>query len=111
MMPSLIAIEVVFATPQQLWTRHLRLVPGATIAFALEACDWQQTHPEFPIERLVTGVYGKRLPLSYTLHDGDRLEIYRPLSFDPKQSRRRRAIHRQKIRHIKKKVPINDSTI
>lgn len=111
MMPSLITIEMVFATPDQRWTRHLRLTQGATILHALQASDWQQHHPELDIDKLVTGVYGKRLPLSYTLNDGDRLEIYRPLSFDPKQSRRRRAIHRQKIRNIKKKVPINDSTI
>ncbi|WP_195846919.1 RnfH family protein, partial [Bordetella pertussis] len=31
------------------------------------------------------------------LADGDRVEIYRGLSFDPKESRRRRAEHRRAL--------------
>jgi len=37
------------------------------------------------------GIFGKRVSLETRLADGDRVEIYRPLAMDPKESRRRRA--------------------
>jgi putative ubiquitin-RnfH superfamily antitoxin RatB of RatAB toxin-antitoxin module len=36
-------------------------------------------------------VYGRMVGLSAPLHDGDRLELLRPLEVDPKQRRRARA--------------------
>jgi hypothetical protein len=36
------------------------------------------------------GVWGRRVPLETVLRDGDRVEMYRPLQCDPKESRRRR---------------------
>jgi putative ubiquitin-RnfH superfamily antitoxin RatB of RatAB toxin-antitoxin module len=35
-------------------------------------------------------VWGRRCALTQRLNDGDRVEIYRPLSVDPKQARRLR---------------------
>jgi putative ubiquitin-RnfH superfamily antitoxin RatB of RatAB toxin-antitoxin module len=40
-------------------------------------------------------VYGRACAPDHVLQDGDRLEIYRPLDFDPQESRRRRAAHRR----------------
>ncbi len=45
------------------------------------------------------GVYGQRCRDDYILADGDRLELYRPLQFDPKESRRRRAMHKQRVKN------------
>jgi putative ubiquitin-RnfH superfamily antitoxin RatB of RatAB toxin-antitoxin module len=36
------------------------------------------------------GVWGRRVPFDTVLREGDRLELYRPLLCDPKESRRRR---------------------
>ena len=47
-----------------------------------------------PWERGV-GVFGRAVEAGTPLADGDRVEIYRGLSFDPKESRRRRAEHRR----------------
>jgi putative ubiquitin-RnfH superfamily antitoxin RatB of RatAB toxin-antitoxin module len=44
-----------------------------------------------PIAGLEIGVYGRRCEADTPLCDGDRVEIYRPLNFDPMESRRRRA--------------------
>ena len=109
--PPLLGIEVVYAAVDQVWSRQLMLVLGSTLMQALQASGWQQCYPELELKKLATGVYGKRQPANYLLKEGDRVEIYRPLTFDPKQSRRRRAIHRQKNRQIKKKVPVHDATI
>jgi hypothetical protein len=42
-------------------------------------------------EPLDLGVFGRRCAPDTPLRDGDRVEVYRPLSFDPMESRRRRA--------------------
>lgn len=36
------------------------------------------------------GVWGRKVVLDHVLHDGDRLEVYRPLKVDPKRARRER---------------------
>jgi putative ubiquitin-RnfH superfamily antitoxin RatB of RatAB toxin-antitoxin module len=41
------------------------------------------------------GIYAKKKPLDTVLRENDRIEIYRPLVADPKDSRRRRAIKKQ----------------
>jgi uncharacterized protein len=41
------------------------------------------------------GVFGRRVPLTTVLHDGDRVELYRPLIVDPMDARRRRAALRR----------------
>jgi len=41
---------------------------------------------------LGTGVWGKRVPVNHLLLDGNRLELYRPLTVDPKVARRERFV-------------------
>lgn len=36
------------------------------------------------------GVWGRKVAPDHVLHDGDRLEVYRPLKVDPKRARRER---------------------
>jgi putative ubiquitin-RnfH superfamily antitoxin RatB of RatAB toxin-antitoxin module len=42
------------------------------------------------------GIFGKRVKRDAVLKDGDRIEIYRPLIADPKDSRRRRALEKKR---------------
>lgn len=56
------------------------------------------TFPEIDIANARMGIFGQALgtkglnpPESYLLHPGDRVEIYRPLTSDPKDARRKRA--------------------
>ncbi|MGE8659313.1 MAG: RnfH family protein [Achromobacter sp.] len=90
-----IAVSVCYALPGQVWLRELCLPAGATVADALRASGFAQAFPVVqPWERGV-GVFGKAVEAATPLADGDRVEIYRGLSFDPKESRRRRAEHRR----------------
>jgi len=41
---------------------------------------------------LGTGVWGTRVSVSHLLLDGNRLELYRPLTVDPKVARRERFV-------------------
>ena len=103
-------IEVVFSPDGKIWHRHLSVPAGFSIAQALNACGIFTEFPELSFETVAVGIFGKHLSTQHILEDHDRIEIYSPLRVDPKIARRRRAAHREKIRNIKKKMPINDLT-
>lgn len=78
------------------WQRALALPAGATVAQALAASGWSADFPGQDPWRFGVGVYGRRVEASAVLSDHDRVEIYRALDFDPMESRRRRAAHKDK---------------
>jgi putative ubiquitin-RnfH superfamily antitoxin RatB of RatAB toxin-antitoxin module len=82
-------IEVVYALPGRQILRTLRLPEGSVVGDAVRASGLPGEFPEIDPER--AGIYGKRAPASAVLHDRDRVELYRPLSADPKEIRRLRA--------------------
>ena len=63
----------------------VELPEGASVADALAASGFDL--------RGINGyaVFGERVPPDAMLHEGDRLELLRPLLADPKDARRRRA--------------------
>lgn len=94
-MDSKITVEVVYARAETAWRVSLDLAAGSTLGQALEASGFAAMFPDYPVDRLGVGVYGQTCSNGYVLRDGDRVEIYRPLTFDPMESRRRRALHRK----------------
>ncbi len=66
--------------------RALRLPQGCTLDDALKASGW------FPqgCEGLAVGIWGRKMPSDTVLRDGDRIEVYRGLTVDPKEARRQR---------------------
>lgn len=66
--------------------RWLELGEGATIETALRACA--DFHP--PPGELRVGIWGRVRPLDAPLRERDRIEVYRPLTVDPKEARRQR---------------------
>jgi putative ubiquitin-RnfH superfamily antitoxin RatB of RatAB toxin-antitoxin module len=84
-----IRVCVVYADPAQQWRRELELEAGATVAQALAASGVTEALPGY--RPAGVGIFGRRVSLDAPLHDGDRIELYRPLRADPKESRRRRA--------------------
>ena len=107
---AMINITVVMIHEGLIWSRERSMPIGATIEDVLIETGFFLTFPEQSKEKIIVGVFGKRLPLSHCLDNHDRIEIYAPLRVDPKIARRRRAAHREKTRHIKKKMPVNDLT-
>lgn len=84
-MPKL-RVEVVRAWPGRLERRELELEQGATVRAALAAAGMPAPHG--------AGIFGRRVALDSPLADCDRVEVYRPLSADPREARRRRALKR-----------------
>ncbi|WP_269499404.1 RnfH family protein [Castellaniella sp. S9] len=87
-------IELVFAAPDGLWREHLDLKAGATVAEAVAQSAFARRYPEYARPLPPLGIHGERCAPQRALGDGDRIEIYRPLVFDPLESRRRRALHK-----------------
>ena len=90
-------IEVVFAAPTRLWRQALDVPADTTAAQAVAKSGFAQEFPEFTDQSLSMGVYGERCDPQRILQDADRVELCRPLVFDPLESRRRRAAHRQAV--------------
>ena len=88
-------IQVCYALPAESFIADLSLPEGATLAQAVRESGVLQRHPAIDLATQKLGIFGKLKPADTVLRDGDRIEIYRPLQADPKETRRRRAKHRE----------------
>ena len=79
-------IELVMTWPRRHEAVVLDLPENATLGQALEAAGWARMDG-------VNGyaIFGINAEVSTVLHEGDRIELLRPLQIDPKDARRRRA--------------------
>lgn len=80
-------VEVVFALPEAQRCIALDLSEGATVADAIAASglDAQDIDDE------QVGIWNRRVTRTTVLRDADRVELYRPITADPKSARRTRA--------------------
>ncbi len=91
-------IEIVYAAPESIWRHSVQLPTGSTVHDALRASHFFDLFPAYSAETVQIGIYGQECALDRVLMHNDRIEIYRPLVFDPMESRRRRAQHRQRAK-------------
>ncbi len=86
-----ITVGVSYATPQrQLWMT-VQVPEGSTVRDAIEASLILDEFPEIDLDAQKVGVFGKLAKLDQKLADEDRVEIYRPITADPKAVKRKRA--------------------
>jgi uncharacterized protein len=73
--------------------RHANLTvdlpDGATIKDAIERSGILKRFPEIDLEQQKVGVFSKLVKLDAMAGEGDRIEIYRPITCDPKTVHRR----------------------
>ena len=98
-MADALRVHVCYALPDEACLETLALPVGSTIAHALSASElvirFPALQPAIAAGETKVGIFGKVKTPETVLRDGDRLEVYRPLQADPKESRRRRAKHKQ----------------
>lgn len=94
---DVISVRVCYATPTSTWQRELSLPAGTTAHEALQRSGFRAAFPAIDPWRLGVGIFGKLCQADTPLREGDRLEVYRALTFDPMVSRRRRAEHRRAL--------------
>lgn len=83
--------EVAYVGPEGQFLLAVEVPDGATAGDAIRASGIAARLPGVAIDDAHVGVWSKPCGLAAVLHDGDRVEIYRPLQADPKEIRRRRA--------------------
>lgn len=93
--PTLIDITVCISpSPGTVQESLLQLPAGSTVQQALDAVT--ASTAALPDEQLpeasagMVGIWGKTATADQVLRHGDRLEVYRPLTVDPKVARRER---------------------
>ena len=69
----------------------LELPAPATALDAIRASGLFERHPELGLGEPLIGIWGRACALDADLGDGDRVEVYRPLTMDPNEARRLRA--------------------
>jgi len=92
-----IEVEVCYAPPPPggVSLIAVALAQGTTVAQAIGLSGVLQLHPEIDLASNKVGVFGKLVQLDGVVQAHDRIEIYRPLTADPKVARQRRV---EKIR-------------
>jgi putative ubiquitin-RnfH superfamily antitoxin RatB of RatAB toxin-antitoxin module len=94
--PAEIRVAVAYCAPGCEDITELVLPPGSTVGAAVERAGVLARHPELQARPLDAGVWGRSAPVGQVLVDGDRVEIYRPLTVDPKEARGVRAAVRRR---------------
>lgn len=86
-----ITVEVAYALPEKQYLRKVVLNEGATVEQAIIASGLLELRSDIDLAVNKVGIYSRSVNLQDAVHDGDRVEIYRPLIADPKELRRLRA--------------------
>ncbi len=88
---KLIHVEVVYALPDVQKVIRVTVTPDMQVQQIIEQSGVLTLYPEIDLKKNKVGIYSRNVKLDATVHDGDRIEIYRPLIADPKDARRKRA--------------------
>ena len=88
-------IEVAYGTADAQVLYRLNLADGCTAREAVRLSPLAADFPDADLNAPL-GIFGKRVKDDTVLHDGDRIEIYRPLVADPKDARRKRVLQKKK---------------
>jgi putative ubiquitin-RnfH superfamily antitoxin RatB of RatAB toxin-antitoxin module len=89
--PGKIVVEVAYALPEKQYLQRVTLNEGATVEEAIRASGLLELRSDISLTKNKVGIYSRPVKPGDELHDGDRVEIYRPLIADPKELRRKRA--------------------
>ena len=88
----MIRVTVAVALPARQEVIAIELAEGSTVADALAAARIAERFPGLDLASVKTGIWSLEASLATALRDSDRVEVYRPLTADPKEKRRSRAL-------------------
>ncbi|MFT6407960.1 MAG: putative ubiquitin-RnfH superfamily antitoxin RatB of RatAB toxin-antitoxin module [Arenicella sp.] len=90
-----INVSLVFATEKKQWRYEARVERGTSAQELIQSSGFMlkvDALSECPLETLDIGIFSQKVAHDYLLEESDRLEIYRPLTADPKDVRRQLAL-------------------
>ncbi|PHS30787.1 MAG: RnfH family protein [Methylophaga sp.] len=86
-----INIEIAYALPEEQVILSLEVPDDCTVEDAIKRSGVLDTYPQIDLSTDKVGIFGKMCKLTAGLRNKDRVEIYRKLIADPKESRRQKA--------------------
>lgn len=95
-------VEVAYALPNHQLVLKVELPVGVTALEAAQHSGITNTFASIDLDDATFGIFGQIVAPAQVLHDGDRVEIYRPLIVDPKEVRKARADRAKERRQQKK---------
>jgi len=82
-------VGIVYGTAiKQVWLK-MEVPDGSTVQDAIDLSGILTQFPEIDLETQKVGVFGKLARLDKVLENGQRVEIYRPITADPETVERR----------------------
>ena len=91
-------VEVVYALPHDQRLMRVMVSSGTTLEQAVRQSGLLDEFPEIDLRQASLGVFGRKAAASDAAKPGDRVEVYRALTVDPKTIRRLRALSRERRR-------------
>lgn len=88
---NIIEAELIYLSENKQYVIALKVLEGITVEKFIESSGILNLCVEINFSRDQVGIYGMQVDLETIVHAGDRVEIYRPLQWDPKHARRLRA--------------------
>lgn len=76
-------ISVAYALRHQQWWFDVDISEGSTVVAAIHKSGIMSLADNIELETQKVGVFGKIVPLDTLLAEGDRVEIYRPITWQP----------------------------
>lgn len=88
-------VEVAYANPEKQLVLSVEADRNTSIETVIDRSGILEHFPEIDLMQQKVGVFSKIKKLTDTVQKGDRVEIYRPLTMDPKEARRLRELKRK----------------
>ncbi|RZT42020.1 RnfH family protein [Cupriavidus agavae] len=85
-----VRLSVCYARPGHVFLESVAVAPGTTIMQAVQSSGLIAACPEVDPTTMRVGIFGKLKTIDTVVREGDRVEVYRALTADPKQARRKR---------------------
>jgi len=92
----MIRVEVTYALPGDQFLVEMEVNDTTSAMEAIRLSGLFKLYPELEQQDLEIGIFSKPVAPDTVLNEGDRVEIYRPLTIDPKEARRLRAAAKNK---------------
>lgn len=91
-----ITVEVSYALPTEQRILSVEVPEDCVVEEAIKRSGILEHYPQIDLSTDKCGIFGKMCKLNAGLHNKDRIEIYRKLIADPKESRRQQAEKQKK---------------
>jgi len=83
-------VNIAYALPTRQVVQSVEVPEGTSIRGAIEVSGVLEQLPNVDLNRNKVGIFGKVKPLDTVLAAGDRVEIYQPITVDPKKIPKRK---------------------